>query len=134
MSVLIRGMEMPTSCCACPLFKSNMSKQLFCKAFGAFDKSYYDKLPIERMKNCPLVPVPPHGRLVDADRLLSEQMKQKYYHLPNGDTAIPIIDIEHATTIIETEEVYGQYTDTAGNFHWCGTHSGEHKIKAEEGE
>jgi hypothetical protein len=30
------------------------------------------------------------------------------------------------------EEVYGQYTDTAGNFHWCGTHSGEHTIKAEE--
>lgn len=78
--------------------------------------------------------IPPHGRLVDAGRLLSEHMKQKYYRLPNGDTAIPIIDIEHAPTVIEKEEVYSQYTDTAGNFHWCGTHSGEHKIKAEEGE
>ena len=37
-------------------------------------------------------------------------------------------------TIIEAEEVYGQYTDTAGNFHWCGTHSGEHTIRAEESE
>ena len=61
-------------------------------------------------------------------------MKRAYYHLPNGDTAIPIIDIEHAPTILEAEEVYCQYADTAGNFHWCGTHSGEHTIKAEEGE
>ena len=39
------------------------------------------------------------SRLIDADRLLSDKMKQKYYHLPNGDTAIPIIDIEHAPTV-----------------------------------
>ena len=38
-------------------------------------------------------------RLIDADRLLSAKMKSKYYHLPNGDVAIPIIDIEHAPTI-----------------------------------
>jgi len=77
--------------------------------------------------------IPPHGRLVDADRLLPEHMKKKYYHLPNGDTAIPIIDVEHALTVIEADEVYGQYTDTAGNFHWCGTHSGEHTVKVEDG-
>lgn len=38
-------------------------------------------------------------RLIDKDRLLTERMKSKYYHLPNGDTAIPIIDIEHAPSI-----------------------------------
>lgn len=38
-------------------------------------------------------------RLIDADRLLSERMKSKYYHLPNGDIAIPLIDIEHAPTV-----------------------------------
>lgn len=38
-------------------------------------------------------------RPIDADRLLSDAMKSKYYHLPNGDVAIPIIDIEHAPTI-----------------------------------
>ena len=38
-------------------------------------------------------------RLIDADRLLSERMKSMYYHLPNGDIAIPIIDIENAPTI-----------------------------------
>ena len=34
----------------------------------------------------------------------------------------------------EEEEVYGQYTDTAGNFHWAGTHSGEHIVRQKEGE
>ena len=38
-------------------------------------------------------------RMIDADRLLSERMMSTYYHLPNGDTAIPIIDIEHAPTV-----------------------------------
>ena len=38
-------------------------------------------------------------RLIDADRLLTEKMKSKYYHLPNGDIAIPLIDIENAPTI-----------------------------------
>lgn len=37
-------------------------------------------------------------RLIDAYRLLSDRMKSKYYHLPNGDIAVPIIDIEHAPT------------------------------------
>lgn len=38
-------------------------------------------------------------RTIDADRLLSDRMKSTYYHLPNGDIAIPIIDIEHAPTV-----------------------------------
>lgn len=38
-------------------------------------------------------------RAIDADRLLMDRMKEHYYHLPNGDIAIPIIDIEHAPTI-----------------------------------
>ena len=40
-------------------------------------------------------------RCIDADRLLTDKMKSKYYHLPNGDIAIPLIDIEHAPTIEE---------------------------------
>ena len=38
-------------------------------------------------------------RMIDADALLAERKKSKYYHLPNGDIAIPIIDIEHAPTV-----------------------------------
>ena len=39
-------------------------------------------------------------RAIDADRLLTDRMKEHYYHLPNGDIAIPIIDIEHAPSIV----------------------------------
>lgn len=38
-------------------------------------------------------------RAIDADRLLEERRIQTYYHLPNGDIAIPLIDIKHASTI-----------------------------------
>lgn len=38
-------------------------------------------------------------RLIDADVLLSDRMKTKFYHLPNGDIAIPLIDVEHAPTV-----------------------------------
>ena len=38
-------------------------------------------------------------RLIDADRLIRPEILDKYYHLPNGDTAIPIIDIKNAPTV-----------------------------------
>lgn len=38
-------------------------------------------------------------RLIDADELLTDRRKTKYYHLPNKDIAVPIIDIEHAHTV-----------------------------------
>lgn len=47
-------------------------------------------------------------RPIDADRLLSERMKSMYYHLPNGDIAIPIIDIKNAPTI-EPERKKGKW-------------------------
>lgn len=51
-------------------------------------------------------------RTIDADRLLSERMMSTYYHLPNGDTAIPIIDIEHAPTVLaEPERKKGKWID-----------------------
>lgn len=38
-------------------------------------------------------------RPIDADRLLEEKRVHTYYHLKNGDIAIPIIDIKNAPTI-----------------------------------
>lgn len=49
-------------------------------------------------------------RAIDADRLLTDRMKEHYYHLPNGDIAIPIIDIEHAPTI-EPERKRGRWLE-----------------------
>ena len=51
-------------------------------------------------------------RLIDANRLLSEDMKTKYYHLPNGDIAIPLIDIEHAPTVDAAPMKHGRWINS----------------------
>ena len=51
-------------------------------------------------------------RLIDADRLLEDKKIGKYYHLKNGDVAIPLIDIKHAPTIEERKKgKWIDYTD-----------------------
>ena len=52
MSILVKGMKMPEKCHLCPFWTD-----VNCTAtFQNHGK-----------KDCPLVPVPPHGRLIDAD-------------------------------------------------------------------
>ena len=68
MSVLIKGMEMPTDCHNCPLgfgggcYCGTSADEYMCPDHG-------------RSEWCPLVLVPPHGRLIDADAL-----RQSMYH------------------------------------------------------
>ena len=61
MSIIIKGMEMPTSCQHC--FASD-DENRFCRAAIEY-------IPMLGKPNfCPLVPVPtPHGRLIDADAI-----------------------------------------------------------------
>lgn len=94
------------------------------------------------IKGTKAVTVPPHGRLGDLDRL--EQMFVDIDNAPYSgfDGTEPFYSAEDAALIIRLaptiipacEEVYDKYTDTAGNLHWTGTHSGKHIISAEEGE
>lgn len=58
MSVLIRGMEIPTSCRACLYSRTDIRNVDWCVLTEK-------DLPCE----CPIIPVPKHGRLVDADVL-----------------------------------------------------------------
>ena len=68
MSILIKGMEMPKSCCYCPIFKRKLSGTLFCRGKRvAFGKEDAEWLPKTTPNWCPLIPVPDHGRLIDAD-------------------------------------------------------------------
>ena len=65
MSVLIKGMDMPESCCECPCeydsFRCNVTGTKF------WDIEDFDTLT-QRLPNCPLVEIKtPHGRLIDAD-------------------------------------------------------------------
>ena len=68
MSVLIRGMEMPKNCRTCPMLFDGHSYR-WCNITG-------ESLGIEETNNgrdehCPLIELPPHGRLIDADELKS---------------------------------------------------------------
>jgi hypothetical protein len=68
--------------------------------------------------NCPLVPIPPHGRLIDADALTAELWKQRrnYQLLDNTQTADKIMHglyraeqiIGDMPTIIEAEGEDGE--------------------------
>ena len=66
MSILITCMEMPTSCGDCPI-----GDALCCSLMSgvpALWKEYTIAVRTNRRhSHCPLVPVPPHGRLIDAD-------------------------------------------------------------------
>lgn len=71
MSILIKGMEMPKSCYECPFFvKSSSPKHPFvdCKIIGQLGDVFNAiSIPID----CPLIEVPKHGRLIDADEFLN---------------------------------------------------------------
>ena len=84
MSVLIKGMEMPTCCAGCCLDR-------FCK--------HWDIVPY-RHEDCPLVPVPKHGRLIDEKDIVPKDG----YIIADGMACIPVKDIINAPTIIPAEE------------------------------
>ena len=74
MSVLIKGMEMPRDCPFCPMSHWNkMDKLTGCDAVSGKryipegDYLYWNSEG--RPDWCPLVEIPPHGRLIDADAL-----------------------------------------------------------------
>jgi len=65
--IYIPGMEMPTRCIACQLNYDSCA----CILTGTrFYKHGVDFDPgEEKLPDCPLIPVPDHGRLIDADAL-----------------------------------------------------------------
>lgn len=69
MSVLI-NMEMPKSCSVCPmcgLYSEHKGDVHRCD-ITFYPVEYEDGLE-KRHKDCPLVPVPPHGDLIDRDKI-----------------------------------------------------------------
>lgn len=90
MSILIKGMEMPKSCEVCPLgaeVDTVYETAMGCRInFKMRSKGNNDNRP----EWCPLVPVPPHGRLIDADDV--------------NDHILGYVDLRDCPTIIEAEE------------------------------
>ena len=71
MGVYIKDMEMPMSCFKCPLRRRDGMDIVCPVAHERFSIADVNILRY-RLDNCPLVPVPPCGRLVDVDALLAQ--------------------------------------------------------------
>ncbi len=133
MSLLIKGMEMPTY--------EQGDIVLRVRWDGRVDKDNSGNTVASA------IPVLPHGRLIDADALDADLERQDMHTGEWDAVGFSIEEIENAPTIIPAEEsrLYAtikcggavtckEYVDTAGKLRWTGTHSGENKVKAEEGE
>ena len=90
MGVYIKGMEMPKSCRECGCEQGGF----WC---GLMDE-HKDTTCFtdERRDDCPLIPVPDHGRLIDADALEDDNIT--YY-------AVPVAYVETETMIQKIEMV-----------------------------
>jgi len=105
MGVYINGMEMPTDCIFCPMFHGAWT---MC---GLLNKTLSPK---GRPSDCPLVPVPKHGRLIDADALMlkildyideySDVDEKGWHNLKWCAMKETEMAINDAPTIIEAEE------------------------------
>lgn len=95
MSILIKGMEMPTCCMFCPI-----SNNVGCGLTNPPVIITSKEMLAGRPDWCPLVPVPPHGRLGDLDKL--EQMFSDIDHAPYSgfDGEDPFYSAEDAAQII----------------------------------
>jgi len=119
MSILIKGMKMPTSCARCPMLEGDRLDGL-CHAASRWldDDEYwtwyvYPEGDIDDSKpcNCPLIELSPHGRLIDAEELKewinSWFDMDKYYHPYSKGKSIPTAElldiIENIPTILEAE-------------------------------
>jgi len=94
------NIEMPKSCGFCRLRHADTFHGDACSiTIGLWCE--FQKRP----DNCPLVPVPPYGRLVDADKLTEEiQLFIKENMLSRDDARELLETIDDAPTIILAEE------------------------------
>ena len=105
MGVYIKGMVMPTSCWDC-YFQD-------CGNCVLNNHKVVDKCIIEdrRDEDCPLVEIPPHGRLIDADALIEDMARMVPWAITDP-TESAFLDglsaayeaIKASPTIIEAEE------------------------------
>lgn len=92
--VYIKGMEMPKNCPSCPLnYRAWYADSHLCLANN---KQIKVNLNIGFDENCPLVPVPAHGRCIDLDSIPKEAWR--------GEKEDLVDELILAPTIIPVEE------------------------------
>lgn len=107
--ILVKNMEMPKACGDCPFFKRGSNPMgedfIFAQPWGDYLVSGEENV-IEHdiSMDCPLVAVPPHGRLIDADKLLETLAKHSYPSQREWYFAEVGQFIDEAETIVEATE------------------------------
>lgn len=102
MSILINGAKMPKTCNECQSTLGLFCNE--CPLFKDFPKEFTGEselLEHTRLSDCPLVEIPPHGRLIDVDKLkdkLSGKMET------DRDLFVFLVITDHMPTVIESEE------------------------------
>ena len=103
MSILIKGMEIPKFCNACPMNMYEGQDGYLCRVLPGI--KYYDELKPwkKKRKDCPLIEVPDsHGDLIDRDALIDamfENLVEKTM-IFGGQYVYTKTEIENAPTII----------------------------------
>ena len=96
MSILIQGMEMPKNCKSCPLRYSSIG-YAWCDITG-------ESLALEidmRDDTCPLIELPPHGRLGDLDKLKAD-------HSMKNDCAECEKELQGSSRACEYDRIYSK--------------------------
>lgn len=104
MGVYIPGMEMPTRCCDCKMYVEDI---YCCHLLHREIENPWADDGVE--SDCPLIPVPPHGDLIDRAELWVEINKicdrRDAGIITDLDCLQQILSaVRHAPTIIEAEE------------------------------
>jgi hypothetical protein len=107
MGIYIKGMEMPTRCENCG-FVNAYRHPPTCGLTGTRILGNANARP----NNCPLVEVPPHGRLIDADALIDAIIAKYIRHEQHRELVFAVVQIKQdmadiineLPTILEAEE------------------------------
>ena len=101
MSVIVKNMKMPKNCGECPFIFSSWGIEYYCHLAGSSTSAEY--VGREKMTNCPLIELPPHGRLIDIKSVEEGKfvtVSNDYQRWWNG--ALESV-IDNAPTVIEAE-------------------------------
>lgn len=107
MSVLVKGMEMPKSCFECPFRRKVDPDNIMCIVTReVFEETFAGTIKTRNHGNCPLIPVPKYGRLIDADALLNLLNHCMFPSDMVTTMAVRMATnwIKEAPTVIEAEE------------------------------
>ena len=95
MGVYIKGMEMPKTCGKCQI-----KNAIECNRW-----KLVRSIVLDRHKDCPLVPVPPHGDLIDRGETIIDANERAYdFWLSDDEVNATIQFLKEQPTIIPAEE------------------------------